>query len=156
MSLNHSLWTTRDLLHKRLSRIAIWERRMAIIIPLGIFCLAHWGLLYHGIIIVRANWDGTQGACIVDETNPTFLRINFFFSMTFPFLPSSSLIYFSFLVVAMAFDLVIFVFTATALFRNSNRSGLWTLLFRDGLVYWGITFCVNAIPAVSRLLRLSV
>ena len=51
--------------------------------------------------------------------------------------------------IAMAFDLTILIFTAAALMRNTNRSGLWQLLFRDGLVYWGITFSVNAIPAVS-------
>lgn len=51
----------------------------------------------------------------------------------------------------MCFDLVILAFTATALLRSSNRSNLWHLLFKDGLVYWAITFSVNAIPAVSPL-----
>ena len=49
----------------------------------------------------------------------------------------------------MGFDLIIFVFTCTALLRNSTRSGLWHLLFRDGLIYWAVTFSVNCIPAVS-------
>ena len=50
----------------------------------------------------------------------------------------------------MGFDLIIFGYTCTALLRNSSRSGLWHLLFRDGLIYWTVTFSVNMIPAVSR------
>lgn len=53
--------------------------------------------------------------------------------------------------IAMGFDLLILVFTCTALLRNSNRSGLWQLLFRDGLVYWGLAFSANAVPAVSTI-----
>ena len=48
----------------------------------------------------------------------------------------------------MGFDLVIFIYTSVALLRNTTRSGLWQLLFRDGLIYWAVTFCVNSIPAV--------
>lgn len=48
----------------------------------------------------------------------------------------------------MGFDLCIFVYTSVALLRNSTRSGLWHMLFRDGLIYWAVTFCVNSIPAV--------
>lgn len=51
----------------------------------------------------------------------------------------------------MGFDLVILVATCTALLRNSTRSGLWQLLFRDGLVYWGLAFSANAVPAVSTI-----
>jgi len=115
--------------------IAIWERRPIIIVPLLVICLAHWGLLYHGIIIVRASWDSTQAACVVFSTNPTFLTVNFFFTM--------------------CFDLVILIFTTMGLLRSSNRSGLWQLLFRDGLVFWGISFTVNAIPAILNSLNLN-
>lgn len=55
----------------------------------------------------------------------------------------------------MGFDLIIFAFTCAALLRNSSRSGLWHLLFRDGLIYWIVTFSVNAIPAVSPRPRMS-
>lgn len=61
-------------------RIAIWERKWVIIAPLLALCLAHWALLYHGIIIVKAAWDPTQGACVVFATNHTFLTVNFFYS----------------------------------------------------------------------------
>ncbi|PAV20696.1 hypothetical protein PNOK_0332300 [Pyrrhoderma noxium] len=27
--------------------IAIWERKLTVVVPLIILCLAHWGLLYH-------------------------------------------------------------------------------------------------------------
>lgn len=52
---------------------------------------------------------------------------------------------------AMGFDLTILVFTMAALVPKKTRSDLWTLLFRDGLVYFIITFCFNALPAVRTL-----
>ncbi|KAL5508329.1 hypothetical protein ACEPAH_5948 [Sanghuangporus vaninii] len=115
--------------------IAIWERKLTVVIPLLILCLGHWGLLYHGIIIVRATWDPLTGSCAVNQTNSAILKFTFF--------------------ATMGFDLIIFVFTSTALLRNSTRSGLWHLLFRDGLIYWAVTFSVNSIPAVLDSLDLN-
>lgn len=115
--------------------IAIWERKLTVVIPLLILCLGHWGLLYHGIIIVRATWNPVESACTVDQTNSAVLKFTFF--------------------TTMGFDLIIFVYTCTALLRNSTRSGLWQLLFRDGLIYWAVTFCVNSIPAVLNTLDLN-
>ena len=122
---------------------------MVVLIPLLVLCLCHWGLLYHGIIIVRATWNPTVGACVVNQTDSAVLKFTFFASA---FIYEASccthdleLIVF----LAMGFDLVILVVTCAALLSNSSRSGLWQLLFRDGLIYWGVTFSVNAIPAVS-------
>ncbi|KAL5488128.1 hypothetical protein ACEPAI_6236 [Sanghuangporus weigelae] len=115
--------------------IAIWERKLTVVIPLLILCLGHWGLLYHGIIIVRATWDPDTGSCAVNQTNSAILKFTFF--------------------ATMGFDLIIFVITSTALLRNSTRSGLWHLLFRDGLIYWAVTFSVNSIPAVLNSLDLN-
>ncbi|KAI5120909.1 hypothetical protein M0805_002889 [Coniferiporia weirii] len=114
--------------------IAIWERKLTVVIPL-LLCLAHWGLLYHGIIIVRATWDAEQSACVVDQTDSAILKFTFF--------------------ATMGFDLIIFAYTCTALLRNSSRSGLWHLLFRDGLIYWVVTFSVNAIPAILNSVNLN-
>lgn len=114
--------------------------------PLLVLALGHWGLLYHGIIIVSAEWSTTENACVVNTANPTFLTVNFFYSAFCVFL---SLPYFYNLIsIALCFDMIILVCTTVALMRNSNRSGLWKLLFRDGLAYWAISFCANAIPAV--------
>ncbi|THH11534.1 hypothetical protein EW145_g599 [Phellinidium pouzarii] len=115
--------------------IAIWERKLTVVVPLLLLCLAHWGLLYHGIIIVRATWDASQSACVVNQTDSAILKFTFF--------------------ATMGFDLIIFCYTCTALLRNASRSGLWHLLFRDGLIYWVVTFSVNAIPAVLNSLNLN-
>lgn len=61
-------------------RIAIWERRLAVVIPLLVLCLGHWGVLYHGIIIVRATWNDTARACIVNQSNSAILKFTFFAS----------------------------------------------------------------------------
>ena len=64
-------------------RIAIWERKLTVVVPLIILCLAHWGLLYHGIIIVRAVWDPVSTQCIVNQTNSAILKFTFFASRSF-------------------------------------------------------------------------
>lgn len=58
----------------------------------------------------------------------------------------------------MAFDFIILVLTSVALYRfpyGDARSGLWTLLFRDGLVYFLVTFSFNAVPAILGVLQLN-
>ena len=58
----------------------------------------------------------------------------------------------------MAFDFTILVLTTIALYRLSyggTRSDLWTLLFRDGLVYFLVTFSFNAVPAILGVLQLN-
>lgn len=49
----------------------------------------------------------------------------------------------------MAVDFVVLCFTIAALARQEIHSGLWKLLFKDGLVYFCITFLCNAVPAVG-------
>ena len=58
----------------------------------------------------------------------------------------------------MAFDFTILLLTSVALYRLSYsgaRSDLWTLLFRDGLVYFMVTFSFNAVPAILGILQLN-
>lgn len=52
----------------------------------------------------------------------------------------------------MGVDFIVLCFTIAALTRQSLRSGLWKLLFQDGLVYFCITFMCNAVPAVRTLI----
>lgn len=61
-------------------RIALWERKRAVIVILGTLGLGHWGLLWRGMFIVTASWDDAGGACVVTGTNPAFLNIVFFYS----------------------------------------------------------------------------
>jgi len=58
----------------------------------------------------------------------------------------------------MAVDFTILVLTSVALYRFSYsgvRSDLWNLLFRDGLVYFLVTFSFNAVPAILNVLQLN-
>lgn len=50
----------------------------------------------------------------------------------------------------MGFDAIILSATTTALYRHgSSQSGLWNLLFRDGLVYFLVTASCNSVPVVG-------
>lgn len=118
-----------------LRTIALWERSLKVVIPVGILCLGHWGLLWYGMFIVSATWDPQAGACAVDKTNHIFLSINLLYTM--------------------AFDLTVLVLTMTSLFRSEGRSGLWKMLFKDGLVYFLVTAGANTLPAILNLLNLN-
>ncbi|KAJ7904319.1 hypothetical protein B0H14DRAFT_2662270 [Mycena olivaceomarginata] len=119
-----------------LRTVALWERKRSVVIPLGLLALTHWVLLYRTMFVVRAVWDHDLGTCIVVSTNPSLLRITFFFTM--------------------GFDFIILVATAVALMgRHSARTDLWRLLFTDGLCYFVVTFSMNCIPAVLNLLNLN-
>ena len=61
-------------------RIALWERRVSIIIVLGVLCIAHWALLYRTMFIVVSEWEASSKACVVVQTNPSMLNTTFFFS----------------------------------------------------------------------------
>uniref|UniRef100_A0A0W0F8J3 Integral membrane protein n=1 Tax=Moniliophthora roreri TaxID=221103 RepID=A0A0W0F8J3_MONRR len=113
-----------------LRTIALWERKLIVVIPLGVLCIAFWTILYRTMFIVRAQWDDSISACAVVQTNPSLLNVTFFFTM--------------------GFDFVILAYTFVALTaRHTARTDLWKLLFQDGLVYFVVTFSANCIPAVS-------
>lgn len=119
-----------------LRTIALWERKPMVIIILGLMCTAHWVLLYRGMFVVIAEWNTEAKTCVVVETNTLYLNITFFFTM--------------------AFDFAILAFTTIALLgRSSPKTGLWKMLFHDGLVYFLISFTMNSIPAVLNILDLN-
>ncbi|ESK97488.1 hypothetical protein Moror_17667 [Moniliophthora roreri MCA 2997] len=119
-----------------LRTIALWERKLIVVIPLGVLCIAFWTILYRTMFIVRAQWDDSISACAVVQTNPSLLNVTFFFTM--------------------GFDFVILAYTFVALTaRHTARTDLWKLLFQDGLVYFVVTFSANCIPAVFNILNLN-
>jgi hypothetical protein len=119
-----------------LRTIALWNRKLSVVIPLGILCVAHWALLYRGMFDVEAEWSEEAKACMVTAANPSLLNSTFFFTM--------------------GFDFVILAFTAVALFlKHSARTDLWRLLIQDGLGYFVISFTCNCIPAVLAALDLN-
>ncbi|KAE9399036.1 hypothetical protein BT96DRAFT_821154 [Gymnopus androsaceus JB14] len=113
-----------------LRTIALWERKLTVVIPLGILCAGLWTIGYRTMFIVRAAWSDSAGACVVISTDPSLLNVLYFYTM--------------------GFDFVILVYTFLALItKHTARTDLWKLLFHDGLVYFLVTFTANCIPAVS-------
>lgn len=55
----------------------------------------------------------------------------------------------------MSFDFIILCTTSIGLLLSSSRSSLGQLLFRDGIVYFVVTFSANLVPAVLNLLDLN-
>ncbi len=142
------------------ARIAIWERKLSVVMTLGVLCLAHWGILWRGMFIVDAKWDTTQGACVVNSAKHVFLNVGFFTSTChFDVLLRCRVYDCSNLGrnVAMGVDFVTLCFTMFALLRKHHaKSQLWNLLFRDGLVYFVITFACNAAPAVRNAISILI
>ncbi|KAJ3887801.1 hypothetical protein GG344DRAFT_80359 [Lentinula edodes] len=119
-----------------LRTIALWERKLTVVVPLGLLCVAFWAILYRTMFIVRADWSDIARSCVVTSTEPSLLNVTFFFTM--------------------GFDFVILVYTYVALVtKHTARTDLWKLLFHDGLVYFLVTFCANCIPAVFNVLNLN-
>ncbi|KAH9951797.1 hypothetical protein B0H21DRAFT_775945 [Amylocystis lapponica] len=119
-----------------LRTVALWERKLKVLLPLGFLSLAHWALLWRGMFVIKARYDATSDSCEVLYTNHIFLNISFFMTM--------------------GFDFVILVFTLAALIPGKTQKGrLWKLLFTDGLVYFLITFVCNMIPAILNVLDLN-
>jgi len=55
----------------------------------------------------------------------------------------------------MAFDFIVLCTTVVGLLMTGGRSGVWKLLFVDGVVYFLVTFTANAFPAILNLLNLN-
>ncbi|KAF9652620.1 hypothetical protein BDM02DRAFT_3088994 [Thelephora ganbajun] len=118
--------------------ITLWERRKYIVIPLVCLSLAHWGVLWGGNLLIDAAWDPIAKGCVILNLDAKLLQIAFFYTM--------------------AFDFTILVLTAVSLHRFSysgTQFNLWTLLFRDGLAYFLVTFSSNAVPAILNVLQLN-
>ncbi|KAK1228914.1 hypothetical protein PQX77_008072 [Marasmius sp. AFHP31] len=119
-----------------LRTIALWERRLIVVVPLGILCLGHWGVLHRTMFMLRVQWDDNSRGCVVTYTNHTLNNLTFCYTM--------------------GFDFVILVYTTIALTTRHNvRTDLWKLLFQDGLVYFLVTFTANCFPTVFNVLNLS-
>ncbi|KAB5596199.1 hypothetical protein CTheo_471 [Ceratobasidium theobromae] len=132
---NVSIGTTSNLLMFR--AMAIWSRNIWVVGPLVLVALGHWAILLHGIIAVRATWVPAAGACVVTGTSNIFLRLLYNYTM--------------------AFDLLVLIISITGLLRagHGRGSGLWTLLFRDGIAYFCVAFVGNLIAAIFAILHLN-
>ncbi|KZW03904.1 hypothetical protein EXIGLDRAFT_663273 [Exidia glandulosa HHB12029] len=118
-----------------LRTIAVWERKLIVVLPLVALHLGQWAILLHSVVSVRATWVPAANTCVVTGNSPTMLNIVYFYTMSF--------------------DFVILCTTCMGLLMSSSRSSLWQLLFRDGIVYFLVTFCSNLVPATLNLLNLN-
>jgi hypothetical protein len=71
-------------LDRVLRSIALWERRLIAVVPLGVLCLAHWVLLYRGVFVVHAQWSPEERTCVVSSTSAGWLTVNLFYSEYLP------------------------------------------------------------------------
>ncbi|EUC65385.1 transmembrane protein, putative [Rhizoctonia solani AG-3 Rhs1AP] len=117
--------------------IAIWSRDRYVLFGLLFVALGHWTILFLGVISVRSVWNTEVGVCAVTGTSTTLLRLIYGYTM--------------------AFDLTVLVVSTAGLLRSGGwqGSGLWKLLFRDGIVYFIVAFAGNAVAAVFTILHLN-
>lgn len=58
--------------------IAVWERKLPVVIPLLVLCLAHWALLYRGMFLITAQYNSSGQACVVTAAKRIFLSTTYF------------------------------------------------------------------------------
>ncbi|KAI0773896.1 hypothetical protein C8Q74DRAFT_1201136 [Fomes fomentarius] len=119
-----------------LRTIAVWERKLPVVVPLVVLCVAHWALLYRGMFLITAQYDPVKQACVVATTKRLFLSTTYFGTM--------------------GFNLVIMVVHIVGLLRRDHSASVWELLFNDGVICYLIAFSGNALPAVSPCSRVLV
>ncbi|KAG8832044.1 hypothetical protein FRC17_002154 [Serendipita sp. 399] len=118
-----------------LRTIAVWNKKLYIVIPLAIISAGQWGFLLHGVTTVKATWDPISNSCQVAQVNSLYLNLVFLWTMFT--------------------DLIVLILTLVGLLMTPGRSQLWRLLLGDGILYFVIAFVANTIPAVFLLLNLS-
>ncbi|KAI0829483.1 hypothetical protein BC628DRAFT_1315197 [Trametes gibbosa] len=115
--------------------IAVWERKLAIMIPLSVLCLGLWALLWRGMFIMTVQYDVTSMVCVVMTTKRVFLSVTFW--------------------ATMGYNLVLTIVHIIGLMQRDHGASFWEMLFEDGLIFYLIAFSVNAIPAVLSVLNLN-
>ncbi|TFK93904.1 hypothetical protein K466DRAFT_594037 [Polyporus arcularius HHB13444] len=118
-----------------LRTIAVWERKLAIVVPLVGLCLAHWALLWRGMFIITAEYSPPALACVVTNTQHVFLSVTSW--------------------ATMGFNLVILVLHVVGLMRREHSASIWDLLFKDGVIYYLGAFSCNALPAILNAVNLN-
>jgi len=62
-----------------LRTIAVWNRPL-VTVPLVLASAGQWGLLLHGIVIIRSSWSDAARACVVDTFSPVFMESMYLYS----------------------------------------------------------------------------
>jgi len=118
-----------------LRTIAVWGRSLWIAVPLCVLHVGQWGVLMHAVTTVRADWNTQADACVITDAGTITLDLIYIYTMSF--------------------DFIVLVTTIIGLTRLPGRSKIWTIIFRDGAIYFLVAFGSNAFPAVFVLLNLN-
>lgn len=115
----------------------LWQRNLAVVIPLSVLAIVHWALLWRGMFLFNSTWEPATAACVVTAADARFLQVTFFYTMGFNF--------------------ILLCVGGFKMFWDSNDRGLntWNLLFKDGLIFFVVAFAANILPAVFNILNLN-
>ncbi|KAL0959635.1 hypothetical protein HGRIS_011337 [Hohenbuehelia grisea] len=124
--------------------IALWGSNRYIIAVLVLIILGHWSLILQGVLL-KAHWESSIGACVIDSTDNTILAATFIYSM--------------------AFDLIVLLLSGYKLLHNTqigtirtsltSTSELGKMIFTDGLIYFFIAFVANLLASTFMILNLN-
>jgi len=67
-----------------LRTVAVWNKKLYIVIPLCIISLGQWGILLHGVTTVKAFFDPTTQSCQVAAVESLFLNLVYLWSKLLP------------------------------------------------------------------------
>ncbi|KAG8949821.1 hypothetical protein FRC00_007962 [Tulasnella sp. 408] len=119
-----------------LRTIAVWHRIKRVWVPLaglGVVQVVLWGLTMQ---YSKSVWNSQRRVCQIMSTSPVPLLIAVWsFTMTL--------------------DFIIMVLCSVRLWRVKGRGGISSLLLRDGIAYFFITFIVNFVQTVLAALSLN-
>ncbi|KAG8862238.1 hypothetical protein FRB96_001817 [Tulasnella sp. 330] len=122
-----------------LRTIAVWTRNRFVMYPIILFALGQWAILLHDVTTVSAEWSDALMTCAIKPSPTINLKILYLYTM--------------------AFDFGVLVVTSVGLYRLPGRqvSGnhLWSMLFKDGLVFFLVAFTSNLIAVIFVLAELN-
>jgi hypothetical protein len=130
---NSALGASSTLLMLR--SIAIWQRNRWIIIFFLVVGCGLWGVQMHGVTTVRASWDPLLATCNVESVTGIYLTLVYLYTMFT--------------------DLSVLIVTLAGLSWSPGRSGLWRMLWDQGISFFIVAFIANLIPAVMLLVNLN-
>jgi len=121
-----------------LRMIAIWARNPYVMWPLVFINVGQWAILMHSAITVHAVWEPAAAQCVITAAPQIYLQLLYIYTMIFDFL--------------------VLLLSTIGLLRVGGRSGsggsgLWSLLIKDGLVFFIVAFGSNLVEVILLLLN---
>ncbi|KAG9014223.1 hypothetical protein FRB94_013533 [Tulasnella sp. JGI-2019a] len=114
--------------------IAVWSRNPIIMYPLIVLSLGQWAILLHSCATVSASWSAAQSACAIKAVPTINLQVLYLYTMCFDFL--------------VLFSTTVGLFRMPGRQETASGNRLWTLLFKDGLVFFLVAFSSNLVAVI--------